>query len=79
MGWGVLVFVVVFTATQSAWIAGAAGLLAYLVAVQIHPNTRCWWCQGDARRRDGTGRNWRDCFVCGGRGRRRRLLAWRRT
>jgi hypothetical protein len=57
-------------------LAVAAALLAAIVSAWIRPWRHCRWCRmGRWYRPDG--RVWRDCWFCGGTGRRRRLLARR--
>jgi hypothetical protein len=62
----------------TGWVGIPVGVLAYLVAVQLHPRTACWKCGGAPRVRDESGRNWRNCYACKGSGRRWRLLAVKR-
>jgi hypothetical protein len=73
-----LVGVAVVAVTGVSWLGVACGGIAYLVAVQLHPRTRCWKCDGDPKVRDKTGRNWRNCAICKGSGRRWRALAIKR-
>lgn len=63
-----------------AIVAGAgAALITYLFSTFKSPRTDCWWCGGNAKRRDGTGRNHHFCLVCGGRGWRLRWGARARS
>lgn len=55
----------------------AAGLVAYWVDVQLHPYTSCWNCSGSPKITDHKGTSWRYCAICGGSGKRRRVLARR--
>lgn len=65
--------------TTALVFAAVTGVL-YLLHCRVYPRTACWWCRGDAKRRDGSGRNWFRCLVCKGSGSRLRLgaLAWSR-
>jgi hypothetical protein len=82
MFWGAVVGAVVWLLLREQGALGVAagivaGLIAAWVTVQLFPFTRCWWCKGSPRVTDGSGRNWRNCAVCGGSGRRLRLFARR--
>ncbi len=77
--WFVVGFVAVGAWTGSAWWGLAAGVAGYVASVQARPWTGCWWCHESPKRRDKGGANWMFCMVCGGSGRRRRLLAIRRS
>lgn len=54
-----------------------AGLAAGVGSVWFYPTTSCWWCgpRGSSRVTDARGTSWRNCQVCGGSGRRKRVLA----
>ncbi|MCW2905136.1 MAG: hypothetical protein JWO67_7401 [Streptosporangiaceae bacterium] len=77
MWWFVAGFLGVGAWSGSPWVGVAGGVVAYLVAVQFHPWTGCWRCGESPKDRDGSGSNWRYCWVCGGKGRRRRVFARR--
>lgn len=51
-------------------LTAAAG---YVVACAIWPFAACRWCSGTGKRRSPTGKAWRPCGRCGGKGRRVRL------
>jgi uncharacterized membrane protein len=77
----VIAFLVVFTAV-GVWsgqplVGVAAGLVAGAVSVWFYPTTRCWYCgpRGGPKRMDSGRKNWHDCFVCGGSGKRKRFGA----
>ena len=53
--------------------AVAAGFLVWLAHGAFRPYARCWWCRGNARRSSRSGRTWRLCRVCGGKGSRVRV------
>ena len=55
------------------WLALPAGLVAYVVQSIYRPYARCWRCKGKPRFTSSSGRTWRDCWFCGGSGKRRRL------
>lgn len=76
--WAFIFAAGVYVLTKTLWLAIPAGLLAGFIAVQVHPRTKCWKCNGDPKVRDESGRNWRNCWVCGGSGRRWRFLAVKR-
>lgn len=53
-----------------------AGLTAWWIETQLHPWARCWWCRGNPRTSwSWCTPAWRECQICGGRGKRRRVLA----
>lgn len=63
--------------TGSWWLGGAAGVVLALVSVWWRPNTKCVSrrCRRDGPKvLDSKGTSWRQCFWCGGTGRRRRVL-----
>jgi hypothetical protein len=59
---------------SGSWALGfGAGVLGYLISCLIYPSARCLKCHGSPRHFAEGGRVWRNCIVCGGSGRRRRL------
>lgn len=61
--------------------AGVALVLAaYGLACWWWPYASCWCCHGSGKHRSGSGRTFRRCLVCGGRGSwfrvGRRLWTW---
>lgn len=71
-------FLIAIALGGNAVIGVAAGIVGAALSVLAYPFTLCWWCgkRGGPRRRDRSGRNWRNCWVCGGSGKRLRFLAW---
>lgn len=63
--------------TGNPWIGAGVGAVLAVVSVWFYPTTKCWWCgpRGGPRRTDSAGENWHNCRICGGSGRRTRLLA----
>lgn len=57
------------------WGGGAGAVAGWLAHSLVYPRVACTWCSGNPKRRDGSGRVWRNCFVCGGSGQRRRVGA----
>lgn len=53
------------------------GLGSWWLETLLHPFAPCWWCRGKPRTAYSwcTPTAWRECRVCGGRGKRRRILA----
>ncbi|MFI5614728.1 hypothetical protein [Amycolatopsis sp. NPDC051903] len=49
-------------------------LVGYYLACQIWPYKACGRCQG-GKHESPSGKAWRNCFRCGGSGKKRRLLA----
>lgn len=60
-----------------AVVAVVAGLFVDWVDASMYSNAACRRCQGSPRIYNITRTRWRDCRRCGGRGRRRPLLAGR--
>lgn len=61
-------------ALEWGWPVGLTVLGAeYLIACWLWPWTRCWRCKGTGKFRSPTGRAWRDCPRCDGRGKRLRI------
>lgn len=57
-------------------LAAIAGLAAWWLETQLHPFAHCWWCRGKPRTSwSWCTTAWRECRICGGRGKRRRVLA----
>lgn len=62
--------------TDALLIVGAlVGAVAYALNCLWNPMADCWWCKGNAKRRDKK-RHFHWCFFCGGNGRRTRLGAY---
>lgn len=61
----------------NVWVGLAAGAAAGVVSVWLFPWAKCWWCgpRGGPKRMDSWGTSWRGCLVCGGSGKRKRVLA----
>jgi hypothetical protein len=56
------------------WFAlGVGWLAAYLLACWVYPYAACPRCKGSGKRRSPSGKAFRDCRRCGGRGRRVRI------
>jgi hypothetical protein len=49
-------------------LVAAVWLVGYLIACAVWPYRRCGRCQGTGRRRSPSGRAWRPCRRCEGRG-----------
>jgi hypothetical protein len=73
----VVAFVVVGVWSGIPVVGAVAGAVAGVGSVWLFPTTKCWWCggRGGPKRMDSWGRNWHDCRVCGGSGKRKRVLA----
>lgn len=56
------------TGGQLLVVAGAVAALWYGVACWWFPFTNCWCCRGGGKHRSRSGRTFRPCRVCGGRG-----------
>ena len=81
MGCGLITGAIVWMALAEhgvlGGIAGAAvGLVAWWLESLLHPWANCWYCRGKPRTSwSWCTTAWRECHVCGGKGKRRRLLA----
>lgn len=49
-------------------------LLAWIAHSIARPYTVCVACKGNSRKRGFSGKSWRNCAVCKGSGKRRRLI-----
>lgn len=56
-------------------LVGLVFLVLWLLSSLIWPYTQCRQCHGERRFRSPSGKHWRECPVCGGSGKRRRLLS----
>lgn len=58
------------------WLLGGIAVsLAYVGFCRFFPYAACRNCKGSGKFRSPSGKNFRDCRRCGGRGRRRRMFA----
>lgn len=54
------------------WLTVPTMFVCYVVHSIFRDNARCWKCKGSPRHYSSSGRTWRDCWVCGGSGKRKR-------
>jgi hypothetical protein len=54
-------------------VIGLAAVVAYALACKVWPNTSCPACKGSGRSRSPSGKAWRGCRRCGGKGSRMRI------
>lgn len=59
--------------TWNLLLAGGVLLVLWLLHSAYRPYARCVMCKGSPRNSSSTGRTWRNCWWCGGSGRRTRL------
>lgn len=73
---GVLSTVMLWAGGKPGWSVLAAVLTVLVYAGQcvFFPWGRCAICKGSGRWESSSGKNWRDCWWCGGMGRRLRLV-----
>lgn len=75
---GAVVWMLVGQGVFGGAVGALAGLAAWWLESQLHPFTNCWWCHGRPRTSwSWCTTAWRECWACGGRGKRRRVLARR--
>lgn len=54
--------------TELVVFAALGGVLWYAAACWWYPMAKCWWCRGAGKHTSRSGRTWRPCRVCSGRG-----------